>query len=615
MLSFFDPYWRIVIRPNLFNVILLGVFSFLAALAEVAILSLIIPIVALFSRVDSLSSQKFIPFLGSIVRSLGLPESSFNMLYVALAGVFACSILKSALVFWLTYAAAYMSKNTSRTLSLQMFAAYIRAKCSAIFRLRRGEIINDIQEPPDSISHVIYYLGLSVASVGQLMLALCFLAWLSPVLTLAVAVIGLVMVYAYRKYMHRQMIVVGKDAYGFSQASAALLVDAIDGVRVIKAHGFEDRISSRFEKVLVGNMKNAVQLLLYQQAPKIWLELVGIVVVLGLVLLAQVMPSLGVDFPAMAAFVVALRQITPAASTLSTNILNMAEKWRQIQVIDDVLARLPLEEESRQGQEPVPGEIHTLALESVSFAYPEHRERDTIQDLSLTFTRGTVTALVGGTGAGKTTVADLILCFQRPCSGRITVNGIDIRQFALADWRAQIGYVGQDVFLFNATVAENIAALDDHITQTDIVRAAKLAQVHDYVMTLPNGYATLVGDKGAKLSGGQRQRIAVARAVLRKPKILIFDEATSALDNLTEQALHKAINTIRRHAIVIVIAHRLSTVEDTDEILVLQDGRIVECGSHAVLLARRGAYWRLYSASPEAASTIEGVVPIPEERI
>jgi len=153
--------------------------------------------------------------------------------------------------------------------------------------------------------------------------------------------------------------------------------------------------------------------------------------------------------------------------------------------------------------------------------------------------------------------------------------------------------VGQDIFLFNATIGENITALDDSVPAAEIVRAAQLAQIDDFIAALPQGYDTVVGDRGVKLSGGQRQRLAVARAILRRPNILILDEATSALDTLTERAIHAAIACIRREAIVIVIAHRLTTVEDADEIVVLQNGQVAEQGTHNDLLSKQGLYWRL----------------------
>jgi ABC-type multidrug transport system fused ATPase/permease subunit len=405
----------------------------------------------------------------------------------------------------------------------------------------------------------------------------------------------------------------GQADYPFQQAGSGVLVNAIDGMRVVKVYDLVDRLKGRLDHILSSRMKLSVDQLLCQQLPKIVFEFVGIFIVVILIALAQMFPSLGLDFPALAAFVVALRQITPTASTLNVNYLNMNQQWAQAKVIEETLTHMPQEDENR-GSVLLPDAIQTLRLESVSFAYEKNPHLQVLHDLSISFTRGKVTALVGATGAGKTTIVDLFLRLQEPNRGRLLANDTDIRQFSLAEWRQRIGYVGQEVFLFNATLAENIAALDDRVPMAEIVKAAQVTQIHDFIMTLPAGYQTNVGDRGVKLSGGQRQRIAVARAILKHPKILILDEATSALDNLTERALHEAIAYIRHEAIVIVIAHRLSTVEDADEIVVLEGGRVVERGSHDVLLARQGLYRQLYTATPDPVPAVDAPVPAPKDR-
>ncbi len=607
-------YWRIVIRPNLGKVLLLGTVSLAAAAAEVASIGLVIPVVALFSGVASPSGQKFLPMLEAVARSLGLAAGSSTLLVVALVGVTALVLLKFVLSLGLNYLTAFVSQDTKMRLMLQMFTAYTQARYAELVRRNRGAIVKDIEIPPDSMGYVVYYSGLSLAAAGQLVLTLVFLFWLSPGLTLVMGAVGLATVSLSRMFLHERVANLGRADYPLEQAVSGLVLEAIDGVRIVKVHNLVDCLRCKLEEGLASRLRIAVRRLLLQQGPKISFELVGMLVVVLLIGLAQMVPALGLDFPALAAFVLALRQITPPASTLNTNFLNMAQYWRQIQVIDEALTRLP-PEDSDQGSVPLPDVIRSVSLESVTFAYPENPGRKVLDDLSLTFERGKVTALVGGTGAGKTTIADLLLRFQEPNGGRILANDLDIHQFALAEWRRRIGYVGQEVFLFNATLAQNISALDDRIPAAEIVKAAQLAQIHDFIITLPAGYQTNVGDRGVKLSGGQRQRIAVARAILKRPKILILDEATSALDNLTERALHEAIDFMRQDAIVIIIAHRLSTVEDADEILVLQEGRVVERGTHDALLARQGAYAQLYRAAPEPSPAMAETGPLPKESV
>jgi subfamily B ATP-binding cassette protein MsbA len=220
-----------------------------------------------------------------------------------------------------------------------------------------------------------------------------------------------------------------------------------------------------------------------------------------------------------------------------------------------------------------------------------------LQDVSFVARRGEVIALVGASGAGKSTLVDLIPRFYEPTEGSIKLDGIDTREIRLASLRGLTGIVSQDTVLFNDTVRNNIAyGAAERFTDAQIDSAARAANAHAFIMELPEGYATVLGERGTRLSGGQRQRLAIARALLTDPPILILDEATSALDTESERLVQEAIDRLLAGRTVFVIAHRLSTVVNADQILVLDRGEIIERGTHAELLARRGTYHRLHAA-------------------
>ena len=233
-----------------------------------------------------------------------------------------------------------------------------------------------------------------------------------------------------------------------------------------------------------------------------------------------------------------------------------------------------------------------IRFEHVRFKY-RSQDHLTIDDATFEIPRGSVVAVVGGTGSGKTTLSNLLARFYDPCGGRVTIDGIDIREIEVADLRNLIGVVTQETLLFNESIAENIAYGTPGATREAIIEAAKMANAHDFIIAQPEGYDRLVGEKGFLLSGGERQRIAIARAILKNPPILILDEATSALDTVTERLVQDAITRLMSNRTTFAIAHRLSTIRNADLILVMEKGRIIERGTHDALYAANGAYRRL----------------------
>ncbi|MEM1280156.1 MAG: ATP-binding cassette domain-containing protein, partial [Cyanobacteria bacterium P01_H01_bin.152] len=281
--------------------------------------------------------------------------------------------------------------------------------------------------------------------------------------------------------------------------------------------------------------------------------------------------------------------LTRLGDTLDQYQRAMASTHRVMDLLDR-----PITLHSGQQRLPVSNVQGDVRFEDVTFAYGGHSS--VIQQLTLKIPASHTVAIVGATGSGKSTLVKLLLRLYEVQAGRITLDGVDVRELATGDLRRAIGLVSQDVFLFHGTVAENIAYGTFEANREAITQAARMAEADDFIQQLPQGYDTVVGERGQKLSGGQRQRLAIARAILKNPPILVLDEATSAVDNETEAAIQRSLDKITQNRTTIAIAHRLSTIRNADRIYVMAQGQLVEWGTHEALLERDDVYaglWRV----------------------
>jgi ABC-type multidrug transport system fused ATPase/permease subunit len=527
---------------------------------------------------------------GTIGQMLNTVLSWFNLpldLSTALGFILVVILASEAATLFSNGVQASSGVLLEATLRKRLFAAVFDADWPYFVRTKSTDLmsalISDAGRAGRAYRLLVELAGAIIMSAVYLTLALV-LSWQ---LTLAVAVVVAVVLSLLGRRANRG----AKFGQELTQVDAeihSLTQEDLTAAKLVKASSSETEVKRRFDAlnevrqhVMYRNQMNQALLKTLYNVATVMMLFLGIYIAVTF---------FGMTVATLTVFLFAFYRLSPRVASLQATQSEMQSLIPGVMRADAYTA-MATDSRETSGGRPLDQFSKAIELVDVSFSYDA--EHPVLYSISLTIPCGGSTAIVGPSGAGKTTVMDLIMSLLLPQSGEILIDGASLRDVRLSDWRRQIGYVPQDASFFHATVAENIGWGAENVSRSDIVEAAKLAEADEFIRSFPEGYDTIIGDRGMRMSGGQRQRLALARAIVRNPSILVLDEATSALDARSEEKIQIAVDRLSASMTVLIVTHRLATVRGCSLIYVLDSGKLVESGSWNELLARNGQFAKL----------------------
>jgi ATP-binding cassette, subfamily B, bacterial MsbA len=532
---------------------------------------------------------------------LGINEGPLNRLYRVSALILVTTWLR-ALFNYLTF--VYMELTQLKLvnrLNKQIFEQLQSLSLSYFVKTKAGELVNSITSEITKFKQVfnlstfIITKGMTILIYGVLMFQISWqLSTLSAVLFLLLGTSLSKLNARIREY-----------SFPVSKANAGLTSSAIEfinGIRTIQAFATQNFERKRYYRAADHVVKTSVDSVVRWAVVRPLAEGLATTILIGMIVLSiSVFVGNGtLQAASLLTFLFILFRLVPAIHEINGNRAMINSYRGSIENIKELL-RSDNKPYMENGTLPFSGLQQAIALHSVDFGYDP--SVPVLRNITLTLNKGETTALVGASGAGKTTLADLIPRFYDPTAGRILVDGTDLREFDINTLRRKMAVVSQDTFIFNTSVRNNIAYGMETIDDEAVYEAARAANALDFILEMPEGFDTQLGDRGVRLSGGQRQRIAIARALLRNPEILILDEATSALDSVSERLIQESLEKLSVGRTVVAIAHRLSTIVRADKVVVMEKGQIVEQGTYQELLDQRGKLWNYHQMQHELAQT------------
>jgi len=568
--------------------LLLLVILLTATLFETLGIGMILPLLQMI-----IHPEKVVPLVSS---GLKLFRKEYHLLLVCLMMLLMIGC-KTTFTLLKIYYSNYFINDLRRYWSSEIMEKFLFSNYIDLIRHKQGVLLNNMVHETSFASKALRDL-VDLTANGFIVIGLSILLLLvNWRFTLVIGFIAFASHLILGRFAQTYAIGVGQKKIQLNQQITQSATESIAGIRQVKIFSLEKNVLVEFVQRFKQLVNLMVRFRVISALPIILGEILMVILVLGLILFYGYWAKSDVvaHIPVLSLFTVSALRLFPAVSKLLAQRMSISSYWPSLILVHDLCNEINSTERVDEGKK-IRKLTHSIAFEHVNFEF--NNEVRLFKNLCLEIPKSRITAVVGLSGAGKSTLCDLITKFYVPTNGKIILDGINLADIRVQSWRRRIGYVSQDTFLFNTSIAENIAiGLPEGADHNRVVWAADRAGVSEFIETLPEGYQTPVGHGGVTLSGGERQRIAIARALIRDPDLIIFDEATSSLDSKIERQILKSIKNISKNKAVLFITHRLSSLWIADFIYFLENGQIIESGSYQSLMESKGTLWKLLQMS------------------